>query len=367
MKHENDNEWLDSMLESQIHHKPEQFDFQKWADNHPEEARLLRCGFEKSCRSTKTKLFEIWRFIMESKVTRYSAAAVVALAAVLVLFGPFGTSKNGGVVLADVQKKVAGIETMIIRGTKTYTHPDKDGEIFEFDGIKCQFDIVRYQSTQYGVVEEGYAEGKLIYRVTFNIPENQTLILFPKYKKYLKFASMDALAKVMEIFTTPNGILDLLIAGGAKKLGRDKIDGIEVEAFEFEDTEHFEPIKELLPRTVFNIQSFKGKLWIGIKEQLPVQVEGDLAIGKTFTTMFQELNLHEINTFGDYNIDLDEGIFDTTIPEGYTEITLSDILPFIPLKVKAGITGLGLGFFIIPAGFIARKKRRRKKEATNPR
>ncbi len=54
-------------------------------------------------------------------------------------------------------------------------------------------------------------------------------------------------------------------------------------------------------------------------------------------------------------------IFDTKPPEGYTELTLSDILPFIPLKVKAGITGLGLGFFIIPAGFIVRKKRRKKK------
>ena len=365
MKHENDNEWLDPMLESQIHRESEQFDFQKWVENHPEEAQILRCGFEKSGRSAKTKPFEIWRFIMESKVTRYSVAAVVALAAVLVLFGPFGTPKNGGVVLADVQKKVAGIETIILRGTKTFTNPDEPDRIFEFDGIKCKFDIVRYQSTRYGVVEEGYAEGKLIYRATFNIPENQTLILFPKYKKYLKFASMDAMAKVMEIFTTPNGIIDLLIAGGAKNLGRDKIDGIEVEVFEFEDTEPLEPIKELLPRAVFNIQSFKGKVWIGIKEQLPVQIEGDLVIGKSFTTMFHELNLHEVNTMGEYNIELDEDIFDTNPPEDYTEITLSDILRMIPVKVKAGAAGLGLGFLMIPAGFIVRKRQKRKIAATN--
>jgi hypothetical protein len=178
---------------------------------------------------------------------------------------------------------------------------------------------------------------------------------------------MDALAKVMEIFTTPNGILNLLIAGDAKKLGWDKIDGIEVEAFEFEDTESFEPIKELLPRAVFNIQNFKGKVWIGIEEQLPVRIEGDLVIGKSFTTMFNELNLHEVNTLDEYDVELDEDIFDTQPPEDYTELTLSDILPFIPSKVKAGITGLGLGFVIIPAGFIVRKKRRRKKEAANPR
>ena len=47
----------------------------------------------------------LWRLIMESKVTRYSAVAVVTLAVAFVLLGPFGTPGNGGVVLADVQKK----------------------------------------------------------------------------------------------------------------------------------------------------------------------------------------------------------------------------------------------------------------------
>ncbi len=292
---------------------------------------------------------------MESKVTRYSAAAVIVLAMALVLIGPFGKPGNSGVVLADVQQKVASIETMILRGTKTFTYPGEPDRIFEFDGIKCKFDIVKYHSTQYGLVEEGYAEGKLFYRITFNIPQEQTLILFPKYKKYLKFASMDAIAKLMKQVSTPNGILDLLFAGDCKKLGPDKIDGVEVEAFEFQDTEPFEPFKELLPKAVFDIQSFKAKVWIGIKEQLPVRVEGDLSIGKSLTTMFHALNLHEVNTFGDYNIEFDGDIFDTNAPEGYTEVTLSDILRLVPIEAKAGLVGLG----ILPAGFVLWKRRRR--------
>jgi hypothetical protein len=64
---------------------------------------------------------------------------------------------------------------------------------------------------------------------------------------------------------------------------------------------------------------------------------------------------------GEYNVELDEDIFDTDPPEGYTELTLSDILPFIPIEAKAGVAGLGFGFFIIPAGFIVRKRHRRKK------
>jgi len=362
MKQENENQWLDSLLARHIRHEPEKFDFAKWAEKHPDEARLLHSGFEHANRTTKTKPYLIWRFIMESKITRYSAAAVIALAATLILISPFGTPGNGGVVLADVQKKVAGIETMILRGTKTFTYPGESDRIFEFDGIKCKFDLVKYHSTRYGLVEEGYAEGKLIYRITFNIPEEQTIILFPKYKKYLKFASMDALAKVMENFSTPNGILNLLLAGDYKKLGRDNLDGVEVEAFEFQYTEPFEAFKELLPKTVFDIQSFKGKVWIAIKEQMPVRVEGDLVIGKSFMTMFQELNLHEVNTFGDLNIELDEKIFDIAPPEGYTEITLSDILRLVPIETKAGLAGL----FIAPTGFIF-WRRRIKRATTKPR
>ena len=303
----------------------------------------------------------LWRFIMESKITRYSAAAVIILATVLVLLSPFGTPGNGGVVLADVQKKVASIETMVLRGTRTFTYSGEPDRIFEFDGIKYKFDIVKYHSTQYGVVEEGYAEGELIYRAALNIPEKQTLILFPKYKKYLKFASTDTIAKVMEQVSTPNAILNLLFAGDCKELGQDKIDGVEVEAFEFQDTEPFEPFKELLPKAIFDIQTFRAKVWIGIKEQLPVRVEGDLTIGKCLMSLFHDLNLHEVNTFGDYNIELDKDIFDTNPPEGYTEVTLSDILQFIPIEAKAGVAGLG----IIPAGFVI-WKRRRKRMMTHP-
>jgi len=161
---------------------------------------------------------------------------------------------------------------------------------------------------------------------------------------------------------TPKGIMNLLLGGDHQELGRDTINGVEVEVFEFQDTE---PFKGLMPKAIFDIQSLKGKVWIGIKEQIPLRVEGDFVIGKSLMSMFHELNLHEVNTLGEYNVELDEDIFDTKPPEGYTELTLSDILPFIPLKVKAGITGLGLCFFIVPAGFIVRKKRRKKKVMAN--
>jgi len=358
MKNDNDNQWLDPMLEQHIQREPEAFDFEKWAENHPEETQLLHSGFKDSGRSAKSKTLKIWRFIMESKITRYSAAAAIVLATTFVLFGPSWAPGNGSVVLADVQQKVEEAETMIIRGTKTFMRPGEDGELFEFDGVPCVFDLVKYFSKQHGFVEEGYAEGKLFYRITFNFAEERTLIVIPKYKKYITFTFVDAIKKMMENFSTPNGIFNLLLECDHKTLGRDKLDGIDVETFEFRKTELFE---ELLPKPVFDIQAFKGKVWIGIKEQLPVRIEGDLRVGKSFMTAFNELNLHEVNTLEEFNVEIDEGVFDTHPPEGYTELTISDILQVIPTEAKAGVAGLG----IIPAGFVA-WKRRRKKTSLHP-
>ena len=301
----------------------------------------------------------VWRFIMESKVTRYSAAAAIILATTFVLFGPSWAPGNGSVVLADVQQKVDEIDTMIIRGQKIFMHPGEDGEVFDFDGTKCVFDLVKYFSKGQGFTEEGYAGGELFYRITFNLTKQQTLLVFPPYKKYLTFPSMDSVADVMESFTTPNGFFSLLLEGDYKKLGQDKIDGVEVEGFEFQAVE---PIKKILPKPVFDIQDYTGKIWIGIEDQLPVRVEGDLRIGKSFMTMFNELHLREINVLDKYNIEIDEDIFDIEPPEGYTEVTLSDILQMIPVEAKAGLVGLG----IVPAGVVFWKRQRRRKTTTDP-
>jgi hypothetical protein len=299
----------------------------------------------------------LWRIIMESKITRYTAAAVIILATTFVLFGPSWAPGNGSVVLADVQKKVADVETMVIRGTKTFTHPGEDGEVFEFEGFKGRFDLVKYLSKQQGFVEEGYDKDKLIYRMTFNRPKRQTLIVMPPWKKYVTFPSTDKQVQLLENLT-PEGIVNLLIGGDHKKLGRETLNGVEAEVFEFQNRE---PFKELLPKTILDIQDYTGKIWIGIEEQMPLRIEGDLIMGKGLMTMFHELNLHEVNVLGEYNVELDEEIFDTKPPEGYTELTLIDILSLIPTEAKAGAAALG----IIPAGLVFWRRRRKKKQSKN--
>jgi hypothetical protein len=299
----------------------------------------------------------LWRIIMESKITRYSAAAVIVLALTLVLINPFWVPGNGGVVLADVQKNIAGIETMTIRGSKTFYCPGESESVLEFGGMKWEFDLVKYVSKQYGLVEEGYNKGTLIYRITFNRQKRETLFLLPVWKKYGKMASTDEQIQLMENLS-PEGIINMLLSSDYKELGRDVIDGVEVEGFEFQQPD---PFTDLAPKSLLDIHSLKGKVWVGIEKQFPIWAEGDFIISKSFLTLFNEVKLHEFNVIDKCDVELDNKIFETDIPEGYTELGLSDILPFIPTEAKAGAAAMG----IIPASLIFWRRRRRKISVVN--
>jgi hypothetical protein len=326
MKSDIDNSWLDPLLAQQVGHEPAEFDFTRWSQEHPEEARLLEHGSADTGRSRRTSTYLIWRCIMESKVTRYSAAAVVALAGALVLLSPFGTTKNGGVALAAVREKVAQVNTMVLRGEKVFS-PVAD------PNIVFRFDVVKYFSRQYGHVEEGRMSGALAYRIVFNLPEKQCLILFPMWKKCLKRPCTEEQIKLLEKLTAV-GVTDLLLETYCRKLGPAQIDGVAAEGFEMPDVK---PIQNILPKYLFDIQQGSGTVWVSTRDLLPIRIEGDLLIGKSLATLFTDLHLHEVATLESHDVELEEGLFNTDIPEGYTEFQLSDVLP-----VKLSLAGLGV-------------------------
>ncbi|MBW7992821.1 MAG: hypothetical protein FVQ84_22765 [Planctomycetes bacterium] len=345
MKEHKDEKWLEETISRATDLGRVKFDAEKWKDKY-----ILDKSHKTSYSNFKFKPhYNIWRIIMESRFTRYSAAAVVALAAALVLFGPFGPSKNGSVAMADVQEKIEQIDTMIFSGHKAFSSVDDPN-------VTYNFDFVKYISKQYGITEQGYIKDTLVYTITFNLPKKEARIVMHAWKKYLKFQCSDKQLEIMEKLD-PKGIVELLTQADYEKLGFSEINGIEVEGFAFDNTE---VNKEAFPESIFNIQQSNGRIWVGVEELIPVRMETDISIGKCLFTAFNKFNVHEVLVLKDYNVDLDEEKFDTEIPEGYTELTLSDFLSAIPLKVKASITGLGLGFFIIPAGLIVRKRHRRK-------
>ena len=262
---------------------------------------------------------------MENRITKYSAAAVVVLAAAVVLLNPLVTSSNG-VALAAVQEKVAQVNTMVLRGEKVFSCVAEPNLVFRFD-------VVKYLWRQYGHVEEGRRNGALVYRLVLNRPERQFLLLLPVWKKCLKRPCTEEQIRIMEK-VTPTGIMDLLLETQYRKLGPAQINGTAAEGFEFQD---IRPVQNILPKYLFDLQQGTGTVWIGAHELLPIRIEGDLLIGKSMMTLFTDLRLHEVANLESCNVELDETLFRTETPAGYTELKLSDLVPGMSTLTSLGV------------------------------
>jgi outer membrane lipoprotein-sorting protein len=342
MKHKTDEHWLDAMISQAVDIGKAEFDRKAWLDRLAAESQrrgLTGTGID---HTQSNHLGTIWRKIMESKATKYSAAAVIALAAALVLMNPFGVSQNG-VLLAAVQEKIAQVDTMILRGQTTFTSVSDPN-------ISVKYDNVKYMSRQYGFAEDWYIKGTLTYRIILNRPEKQALLLLSTSKKYVKFPCTEEQIKVMERLT-PTGVVDLLLETEYKKLGTATIDGVEAEGFEVQDLKSLENI---MPKYLMDLQKGTATIWVDTKELLPIRMEGDMLLGKTFATLFTDVNCHEVAALEKYNVELDPGLFSTNPPEGYTPFSLADFIP-----VKLSMAGLG----VVPAGCLAWQGARQRRRA----
>ncbi len=296
----------------------------------------------------------LWRIIMESKITRYSAAAIVTLAAALVLLGPFGTSKNSSIVWADVVEKVSQMRTVIIEEEYLFWEMDDNGTFLEVDPDKL--DVIKYAS-ELGVVQDVFNEEGLLVRVYFLKETEQFIIVEPALKKYLKVPMAGDIFDRIATTVTPHGLVEYFTSGHYTELGRAKFDDFDVEGFETTDPNVLFPLPEPL-RSLFPVNYIIGRIWIDVETSLPVGIEAEFNTDRGLFTGFNKLHgewrAHDFQ----WNTDIPEGTFEPNIPDDYTEFKITD---FIPAEAKAGLVGV----IAIPAGFAFWKRRRRKRAKAN--
>jgi hypothetical protein len=283
---------------------------------------------------------------MESKVTKFSAAAVVTLAAALILLSPFGTSKNGSIVLAEVVEKVHQMHTVIHKEKRTVWEIGQQ----EPCGVA---DVVKYLSEEYGYAEHAFDEqGTLFLRAYFLKEIQQFILVLPVEKKYFKLSMPEEIFNRITGMLTPRGFVDYCTSFQYTELGRAKFNNFDTEGFEITDPNIF-PIPEPLS-LVFPARDMVARIWIDVETSLPVGFESEFNTDRGLLTGFKKL--HGEFTAYDFlwNAELPEGIFDPNIPDDYTEIKVTD---FIPAEAKAGLAGL----VILPVGFISWRRFRNKK------
>jgi len=338
MKNKKDEKWLDEIISRAVDFGEVEFDAQKWKEKY-----ILN---ETGETYLKIKAhYNIWRFIMENKITRYSAAAVVALAFILVLLSPFGSSKNGGIVWAKVAQNVSEIQTVVHKEKRLFYEQGQDEPFLIAN-------VMKYVSLDYGIVEEQYdAEGALLYRAYMLKKSGRVLMVLPPQKRYLELPLDETFVDKIDN-VTPKGLVDYFTSHLSKELGRSRFDGRDVEGFAINDTSIF-PIPDKY-RFLLPLEELRYRLWVDVESSLPVGAEAELTTGRGLLTWFKRLRVMVRAYDLQWDAEIPEGTFEPNIPDDYTETNLTDL---IPAKAKAGLVGLG----ILPIGIIFWRRRKRKK------
>jgi hypothetical protein len=298
----------------------------------------------------------IWRIIMESRVTKYSAVAVITLAAALVLLSPFGTSENGSIVLADVVDKVREMPTIVHREEYLFWQMDEDETSLEADPDKL--DVIKYVSQEHGVVFDVFNEEGPLAQVYFLKETEQFIIVGPTLKKYMKIPMVGDIFDRVEAAVTPGGLVEYFTSGHYAQLERATFDKFDVEGFETTDPNVLFPLPEPL-RSFFPVNHIAGRIWIDVKTSLPVGIEAEFNTDRGLFTGFNKLHGEWRAYDFQWNAEIPEEIFEPNIPDDYTKFKITD---FIPAEAKAGLMGIG----IIPAGVVFWRRRKRKGTATHP-
>ena len=199
------------------------------------EAEVVLNNFSHNQILEKKPVKNLWRFIMESKVTRYSAAAIVALAFVLVLFNPFGGSKNGGVVLAEAINKVQQMNTVTHKEEFLFWEVNQEQSYLKADALKL--DVIKYASEEYGIADDVFNEEKTLGYQVYLIKDIQQFILVDHTEKKYRELSMpgDWVNQITDILT-PRGFLEYFTSGHYSEIKPAKFDNINVEGFETSDS-----------------------------------------------------------------------------------------------------------------------------------
>ena len=209
----------------------------------------------------------IWSTIMKSRFTKLAAAAVIIIAALI------GISQIGGsIALADVIDKVEGahafmykmkmtVSGIMMPGTPAGNMEQEATIIISTDlGMKMEMTMTDSNS------------GEQTTQIMYVLPEEKAIfIIMPELKKYIRMELTDELLdKMKKQNNDPREMLKQMAGTEYTELGKDKIDGLEVQGFETTDPAFLGGM----------MGDVKVTVWVDSATSLPVLIEMDMSMGE---------------------------------------------------------------------------------------
>jgi outer membrane lipoprotein-sorting protein len=246
----------------------------------------------------------IWRIIMKTKIAKLATAAVIITAVLIGINSFFGTGTS--VAWGALVEKIESIENVVFHLTANVKMQGMPQE------QTPKTTTIAYYSSEHGSRVENYINNKLGFTMYLNPKENIFVSVMPDQKKFMKVTdkSPDELKQISEK-DDPRVMVRQMMSTEYEQLGRDTINGIDVEGIECTG-----------PRVMGGMfEEATARLWVEIGTDFPVriEIEGIAAGGQMEMTMVMD-------DF-QWNVELDPALFVPDIPSDYTSMEM--ILPEI--------------------------------------
>ncbi|MBN2133550.1 MAG: hypothetical protein JW741_28880 [Sedimentisphaerales bacterium] len=231
---------------------------------------------------------------MRSPIAKFAVAAAV-IVAVLIGAALFRSSASG-VVWAEVARKVQASRGVIFRSAEQIV-PDTYDQENDYSMQYCT-------STQSRL--DGYKDGQII-KTIWGDCNTKTVILvdhLPSHRSYIKMTLEERMPDRLQT-ADPNRWVQKFLSCDYEKLGQKTIDGVLCEGIETTDPAFYGGGTP--PETPV------ARLWVGVETGYPVQFEGERVYDDQRHTYIQDQF--------QWNVEIDESLFEPNIPEGYIDIS----------------------------------------------
>ena len=239
-----------------------------------------------------------WRIIMNKKMTKLAAAAMIVIG-VFVGFELFqGTSS---VSWAQVRQQVAAVKAVLYKAKVDATE----------NGQPSQLQIEATLADEHGTRMDAYMGDQLL-GTSFTLADTKTHIyIMPAQKKYIEVA----LTEEIRIENgDPKLIVEAFLGGDYKELGRREINGVTVEGVQSNDVSPTEGV----PGGAGLMEGLEGlstkvtaSLWVDVATGWPVEITFDITDengGEQMTIVVSDFQ---------WDAQIDPTTFASVIPEGY--------------------------------------------------
>jgi hypothetical protein len=241
-----------------------------------------------------------WRIVMNMKIAKLAAAAVLLIAA-FVGFGLLdGTSS---VSWAQVRDQVAAVKAVVYKAKVKATE----------NGKPVQLQIEATLADEYGTRMDTYMGKQLVGR-SFTLSDRKSQIsIFPKQKKYIEVA----LTEENRIENgDPKLIVEAFLKGDHKELGRREINGVTAKGIQSDSVSPAAgfPGGRGLMEALKDRSSAKVRtsLWVDVATGWPVEITMDV----TDKDGNEQMNI-VVSDF-QWDAQIDPATFGSIVPEGYT-------------------------------------------------